>query len=313
MPRAGSALAICIAVAATQYGIISAAQAAAEGVSADAIHRLVLSRSLTRVLPSVYALWIPSGGDELWRHRLAAGALWLGEGSAVSRRAAAMLWHLDGIDSAPAEFCTVGRRRSSDPSLKVHRTRSLSADEIVRIGLLPVTSVTRTLLDICAVVRPKSVELALESALRRGLVTIPKLAEALDRSGRTHAGRGVLRLLLNEFPDEATESALEALLWRCFREQSVPLPSRQHEVRDRAGRLVARLDFAYPECLLAIEADGDEFHSSRQQRLRDRARQNALIGMGWTVFRVAWEDVVRHPRKVADDVQSLLGRCARNP
>lgn len=301
-----SALAACMNVAAEQYGIISARQARENGVSADAIHRLVLAGSIRRVLPAVYALWVPQNAGELWLHRLAAGAAWLGDGSAISHRAGAALHGLDGVDSPPAEFCAIGRRRRSDGSMIVHRTKWLRPDEVVRIGRLPVTSVRRTLLDLGAVAGRKSVELALESALRRRLVTVSKLFEAVHRSPRTHKGRGVLRAILESHPGRATESAFETMLWQALKGEGVPLPVRQHDARDEFGRLVARLDFAYADARLALEAEGHEFHSSRHQLRRDRLRQNALAAIGWTVYRVGWEELAREPRKVAVAIRSLL-------
>lgn len=72
---------------------------------------------------------------------------------------------------------------------------------------------------------------------------------------------------------------------------------------------MARVDLAYPAALLAIEADGYEFHSSRRDLQRDRARQNALVRLGWTVYRVTWEDATRHAERVRSDVATLLSRA----
>jgi very-short-patch-repair endonuclease len=43
-----------------------------------------------------------------------------------------------------------------------------------------------------------------------------------------------------------------------------------------------RLDFAYVEIKLAVEYDGEAFHSSPEQQERDRARRDYLRGHGWT-------------------------------
>lgn len=87
----------------------------------------------------------------------------------------------------------------------------------------------------------------------------------------------------------------------------LPPPVRQYEVRDSKGKLVARVDFAYPEALIAVEADGHEFHSSRRDWQRERTRQNALIRLGWKIYRVTWEDATRRPRQVVADITALLG------
>lgn len=297
---------MCIKRAAMQHGVIGLGQATAAGLSADAIHRLVRSGSWIRVRPTVYALWAPPGTDELWHHRLTAGALWLGERSAVSHRAAVVLWGLEGVASAPIEFSTTGPHQSSDPTLLVHRVRSLPANDVVVRGVIRVTSVPRTILDLCAVVEPEAVELALESALRRRLATLDQITLRLAQTGRTSRGRGVLRALVDRHPETSTESALESRVWRVLREGGLPLPLRQHEVRDENGRFVARLDFAYPDSFVGIEADGHRFHSSRQDWSRDLARHNSLTALGWTLYRVTWEDAVRRPLKVIADISRLL-------
>jgi very-short-patch-repair endonuclease len=243
---------------------------------------------------------------------LAAGALWLGERSAVSHRAAAILWELDGVEAAPLEFSTATRRRWAEAGLVLHRVRVLPPSEIANRRGIRVTSVPRTLVDLSAVVEPAVVELALEAALRRGLATVDRIRAALGRSSPTHPGRGQLRSLLAQQPPTATESALETLVWRLLRAEKLPLPIRQYEVRGPRGDLVARVDFAYPEARLALEADGYEFHSSPRDWRRDRARQNALIKLGWVVYRITWEDATRGSRALKADVARLLARVRRS-
>jgi len=80
-------------------------------------------------------------------------------------------------------------------------------------------------------------------------------------------------------------------------------------IQPRIGRY--RVDFAYPDARVAIEADGFRWHSSRQQFERDRARRNALTAMGWTVLHVTWEELSKRPGEVAAIVRATLpGRSA---
>jgi very-short-patch-repair endonuclease len=80
----------------------------------------------------------------------------------------------------------------------------------------------------------------------------------------------------------------------------------QFDVRDAAGRFVARVDLAYPQHRLAIEYDGDH-HRGRASFRRDAARLNALRMCGWTVLRFTADDVLRHPSRVVAQVRALLG------
>lgn len=45
-----------------------------------------------------------------------------------------------------------------------------------------------------------------------------------------------------------------------------------------------RLDFAYPFQRVAVEYDGEEFHSSKEQKRADAERREWLHRNGWTVI-----------------------------
>jgi very-short-patch-repair endonuclease len=281
------------------------AQALDIGLSRFAIHRLMASKTWELVHPNVYRLW-PAGTDhERWRQRMMGAALWLGLQSGGSHRAAAVLWDLDGIESAPIEMMTMGRQRSTQSDVVIHHVRSLPQHDLaVRRGIR-VTSVARTIVDLAAVVEPAALELALESALRRGLTTEARIRRQMKRSGSTSKGKGTLGTILG-FRKKATDSALETLVWRALLDHGLPRPTRQYTVVAPDSKFVARVDFAYVEARLAIEADGYGSHSKPDDWRRDRRRQNALTRLGWIVYRVTWEDATRHPRAVADDVAGLL-------
>ena len=104
-----------------------------------------------------------------------------------------------------------------------------------------------------------------------------------------------------------TESPLEQRLRRLLIKNGLPVPATQHEVRDR-GKLVARVDLAYPLARLAIEADGYRYHTGRAAWQRDLVRRNALSLLGWTVHHVTWEDIEVRPDEVVERVRTTLLR-----
>jgi len=63
------------------------------------------------------------------------------------------------------------------------------------------------------------------------------------------------------------------------------------------------LDLAWPELMIELEFDGFAPHSVREVFDDDRARQNALVAAGWTVFRVT-------SRLLADDPRAALAPLA---
>jgi very-short-patch-repair endonuclease len=298
-------LARCAEVAVRQYGVIARAQALAVGLSRFAIHRLTESKTWDPVHPNVYRLWPVSADEERWRQRMMAAALWLRSGSGGSHRAAALLWELDGITSAPVEMTTTGRQRSSRTGLVVHHVRSLPREDLVIRERIPVTSITRTIVDLSSVVKLATLELALESVLRRSLTTEDRIRQQIARSASTSKGKGALLDLIG-FRGKATDSALETIVWRTLLVGGLPAPIRQFTVVDTTGEFVTRVDLAYPDARLAIEADGYGFHSKPDDWRRDRRSQNAMTRLGWIVYRVTWEEITRRPQAVVDDIAQLL-------
>jgi len=50
------------------------------------------------------------------------------------------------------------------------------------------------------------------------------------------------------------------------------------------GVPIFRLDLAYPRARIAIEYDGEEFHSSPEDKQADSERRASLEGHGWVVI-----------------------------
>src|SRR6266536_5422613 len=100
-------------------------------------------------------------------------------------------------------------------------------------------------------------------------------------------GAHVLRELIGQRGGDWTPQAsfLESSVRRLLKQAGLPDPAPQWEVRER-GRLLARVDLAYPETKVAIEADGYRFHSGRLAWHRDLARRNTLTSRGWQVLHV---------------------------
>ncbi|MGH2726414.1 MAG: endonuclease domain-containing protein [Actinomycetota bacterium] len=154
-------------------------------------------------------------------------------------------------------------------------------------------------------------EEALDDALRRGLTTMARLRwrfAALRRQGRP--GIGAVDRLLRERIG-ITQSVLETRVLRLIKRARLPDPVCQHEVRNRRGRLVAVVDFAYPDRRLAIEADGYRWHSGRARWEHDRSRSNALMHLGWRVIHVTARDLEQRPRETARSIREAYATPAQ--
>jgi hypothetical protein len=128
---------------------------------------------------------------------------------------------------------------------------------------------------------------------------------------RTLTTELVLRLC-----DPRPQSVAESRWLYAFYRQSLSSPVPQYEVRDRDGRLVARLDFAWPELGVWVEVDGrvkyDElrraFETAVDVLMREKRREESVRSItGWECIRVTWADLA-HPERV---VARILAAAAR--
>ena len=287
-----------------QHGVISRRQVISLGMSRAAIHRRTRSSKWDVMLPRVLRL---AGAPRTWDQDVMAACLSVR--GAASHRTAAALWRLDGFSPGVIEVVTTSQPRPPPKGVLLHRVRTLQQADVVTVRGIPTTTATRTLLDLGAVADATFVEKALDDALRRGLTSLPRLRWALQAGGKGRRGAPVLRSLLRErHPHDARmESPLEARLLRLIRRSRLPLPIAQFEVR-RRGHVIARVDLAYPDAKLAIEADGYRYHSGKTAWHRDLERRNQLMGLGWRILHVTWDDLRRHPKRIIDEVEQALGQ-----
>jgi very-short-patch-repair endonuclease len=187
-----------------------------------------------------------------------------------------------------------------------HRTRLLVPEDVARLKGIPATTAVRTIADLARVYPASKVGPMLDYALARRLVTRAQLEARA--TGRRH--NDVLRELLDERPATARPmgSEFEACLFRGLRGAGLPLPVAQYRVLMLDGSQVF-LDFAYPDVMLAIEADSYLWHASLADWQRDRARNNELVALGWSILPLTYDLVVHTPAEAARQVRGA--RAAR--
>lgn len=294
------------AIAIERHGVVSIAEAAGCGCSRSALARAVERGELVRLAPRTLAV----AGLVDDRSHLSAACL-SELGAVASHRSAAVLFGLDGVDADVVEVTTRGDRRSRHG--RTHRSIDLLEGDVTVVDAVPTTDATRTCCDLGKVVGDDIVERAVESALRLGLTSLPRLrsrAERLARPGRSGPA-SLRRVLERRGRRAATESDLETLALQCLRSAGVPDPVVQLVVR-HGGRSVARVDLAWPDELVYGELDGRSHHEAWADTVRDRRRQNALTLAGWMPLRFTWRDVVHDGPATAATVLETLRRRARS-
>jgi predicted transcriptional regulator of viral defense system len=235
-----------------------------------------------------------AGAPISWRGTVLA-ACWAGGTRAVaSHRSAAALWDLPGQRKDVAEVTCPRWRRTRHGALVVHETRALSERDVTTISGIPVTTAERTIFDLAAVCSKSTVDLAIDTALRRELTTVDDLSALLRRVGkRGRKGTRKLRALLadRDANHAPTESEREQMLLRVLREHGLPEPERQYSIHDDSGTFVARPDLVYRDLEIAMEYDSYQHHVGKAALVRDSRRRNALMAIGWIVLAATAEDV----------------------
>lgn len=156
---ASKAVATLAALAADQWGLVTAAQAVAAGVPRNILTRLAREGVIRRLDHAVYQM---VGATDMrfldekvaWL-RLAPACRALerrpleASGGVLSHRSAAKLHGIGDLTTPFVEIITPGRHQSRDPSIKFRR-RTLSPSEVTTIEALPVTTPVRTIADLAA-------------------------------------------------------------------------------------------------------------------------------------------------------------------
>ena len=252
-------------------------------------------------------VYLTAAGPPTWIQRMDGGVRAAGERSVGSHRAGAALWWLDGSRESLVE---VTSEISADPAPRgviLHRTRRWNElDRTVQRGIA-VTSVNRTLLDYAAVVPKLLVERAVEDAFRRGLTSEGALRRRIAQIGGPGVrGTVLLRKVLDLRPEgRPARSGFEVITLDVMREGDLPTPHRRLPVVVD-GLIVAELDLAYPEKMVAVEPGGAKWHSTATQLRRDEARRAMLRALGWIIIEWTWDEVIFHPEIVVAKIEAAL-------
>ena len=75
-------------------------------------------------------------------------------------------------------------------------------------------------------------------------------------------------------------------------------------------RLSYIVDVAFPDRKLAIELDGEPFHSSPKAKKRDYHKNLVLENMGWEVIRFKGQEIMNDVVSCVDKVIGVVG-CGR--
>lgn len=285
------------AVAESQFGLVTRAQAHESGLSDAAVRWRVESGRWVVVQRGVYST---TPGRDDWHARALAGLLRVGAPSALCGPSAGFLWGLVPHPGPDIHIVVpVGRRPDPTPGIVVSRSRQAyeRTDERAwphRICL------DHTVFDL-AQGRPLDRAVALVSkAVGTRRTSVRNLRATLEqRPNQSHR-----TLLLEVLADVAagTESPAERRFTRDV-ERAHGLPAAVHQADGPGG---TRCDNDYPALRVKVEVDGRLGHAgwSNQQRDGRRDRRNAVSR--WLTVRVYWTDVAVTPCQTALELEAIF-------
>ncbi|MDG4763815.1 DUF559 domain-containing protein [Solwaraspora sp. WMMD406] len=258
-----------------------------------------------RLLPDVY---VQAAAFDAEDHRMwcEAVAVKLPVGGAVSGLSAAFLW---GVDLLPRGggpvHVTLPRSVRPKPHHRVvvHHYALDPTDITTLFGGVPLTVEVRTAFDLGRLLPRADALAALDALLHRRLLRVEALTSYL---GAHPGARGAPQLReLVTLAEPRTESPMESRLRLLLHDAGLPRPTAQYEVRLPAGRVIARMDLAYPQWRIAIEYEGDH-HRERATFRRDISRYNALRAAGWLTLRFTADDVIWQSGQLIQSVREAI-------
>ncbi len=280
-------------LASRQHGVVCRRQLTRCGLTSAQIRSRIEGRVLIRIYPGTYAV----GHRALTvRARWMAAVLFAGPGAVLSHRSAAALWGL--IDRVGRiEVLRAGDAHSRS-GLAIHGTLNLFEADRSLVDRIPVTSPTRTLIDLAGVESRRSLDDRLSAARRLRLLDCVAVRAGLDRVPNSK-GAGELRRLMGlyEVSARATRSELETRFLRLCFDSGLPLP----EVDVRMGRIV--VDLLWRKARLIAEIDSRAFHHHRFDE--DRIRDIGTLTAGFRTIRVTDQMLKTAPESLVESIRTL--------
>jgi very-short-patch-repair endonuclease len=217
----------------------------------------------------------------------------------LSHRSAACVW---GLLDRPSEIAlTTTRARHSRPGLTLHRVTELDRRDLRLRRGLPVTSPSRTIVDLAA---DDELEQAVAIAFDKGLASPDEVRAAVERAPHHKGLVRLNRLLETGSATGLTRSKGERRLRALLRAADLPQPLANQPLLGYVA------DFIWPEQKLILEFDSFLFHSSRQAFEHDRRRDQRLAAAGYLVIRLTWRQLEQEPYAVIARIAQAIGARA---
>lgn len=233
-----------------------------------------------------------------------AAWLWTQRRGVIAGRAAAALHGAKWVDaSTPIELITEHTRPRAGVIVREER---VGAHEITEVCGLPVTTPSRTALDLARHLERNAAVAHLDAL---AAATGVSADDALELAASYRGARGVRRARLAlALMDGGAQSPRETWLRLLLIDDGLPPPRTQVEVSD--GRRRAFIDMGYDEPMVGLDYEGGHHSTERTQYVHDIGRAELIDGQGWIDLKV----VAEHGRRlILDRVRAAFTRRGWTP
>lgn len=221
---------------------------------------------------------------------------------------AAALLGVDGWPLVPPyELLTLRGRHVTRIGHVIHTTLTLPLVDRAEAFGLPVTSGTRTLIDLARTRSSATLTAAVDSATGLGITSddfLHRRLVALRGKGQAGIGR-LLQVLAGIEVTRGGQSWLERTFLAMVADAGLPRPATQQVLSRRDDRLV-RVDCRFPGTPVVVELLGYRFHRTMMQMQSDAERLNALLLDGFEPFQFTYLHVVEDPDQVLATIRAAL-------
>ncbi|MEJ7833051.1 MAG: type IV toxin-antitoxin system AbiEi family antitoxin domain-containing protein [Nocardioides sp.] len=226
---------------------------------------------------------------------------------------AAPLWEADLSEvHVTREDGRTGRREAG---VAQHRGRLIEGDHMLHKGLR-IMSATRTALELTTLFDTEHALVDIDNFLHRQLTT-PEQLESRYRL-MNHWPDTLRTDLILRLADGRAESVGETRIRYLCWMYGLPAPIPNYPIRDRHGRVIHRVDLAWPELGLFLEFDGKVKYQRHLKGgetvtdavLREKRREELICELtGWRCIRVVWADLYT-PAATADRIRAMFRTAA---
>lgn len=265
-----------------------------EALALGVVNRHQLRTQHRAVFPDVY---LSKQTQPSLHQRIAAAWLWAGRQGVIAGAAAAAVHGAEWIDDDITVELIFSNTRPPH-GLRTRRDVLLDGEVTTAAGLA-VTTPERTAFDIGRRETRRVAVARLDALARATGVTPDCVVWVADR----HPGARGLRKLeaALDLVDPGAQSPRESYLRLLFIDAGLPRPQTQIPVITEEKTYY--LDMGWPDCMVAVEYDGEHHRSDPLQYRKDIRRLETLQQMGWIVIRVVAGE---HPAAILRRVRSAL-------